>query len=127
MNNYDKELLKTIPSMNKGIAVQSAHLNGNQNASLSFDDVCGMVEFGLALGCQISEAEKVSTTKLTTECAIGGILFGCFIGLLAANLANRSVQKKRAIYQYQSLQLPVLGYGVQEAKLAELERMYHLR
>lgn len=96
--------------------IQASQLNGNQNASLSFDDMCGMVEFGLALGCQISEAEKVSTTKLTTECAIGGILFGCFNGLLAANLANRSAQKERITYQYQSLQLPILDYGVQEAK-----------
>ena len=46
--------------MIKGIAVQTAQLKGNQNALLSFDDVCGMVEFGLALGCQISEAEKGS-------------------------------------------------------------------
>ena len=89
MNNNEKELLKTTPSMIKGIAVQKAHLNGNQNVSLSFGDVCGIVNFGLALGCQISEAEKVSTGKLTTECVIGGVLFGCFVGLLAANIAKK--------------------------------------
>lgn len=100
MNNYDKELLKTTPSMIKGIALQTAQLKGNQNVSLSLDDVCGMVNFGLALGCQISDAEKVSTAKLTTECVIGGVLFGCFTGLLAANLAHRSVQKERATYQH---------------------------
>ena len=103
MNNYDKELLKTTPSMLKGIAVQAAQLNGNQNALLSFDDMCGMANFGLALGCQISEAEKVSTGKLTTECVIGGVLFGCFLGLLAANLANRSAQKECTTYQFQPL------------------------
>ena len=33
-------------------------MNGNQNASLSFDDINKMANFGLALGCQISEANK---------------------------------------------------------------------
>lgn len=113
--------------MIKGIAVQAAQMKGNQNASLSFGDVCGIVNFGLALGCQISEAEKVSTGKLTTECVIGGALLGCFFGLLAANLANRSVQKKRATYQSQPLLLSTQDNGALEAKLAELERMYHLR
>ena len=124
MNDYDKELSKTTPSMIKGIAVQAEQLKGNQNASLSFDDVCGIVNFGLALGCQINEAEKVSTTKLTIECVIGGILFGCFFGLLAANIANRAEQKKRITYQPQPVQLPVLDNGELEAKMAELERMY---
>ena len=119
MNNYDKELLKTTPSMLKGIAVQKAQLNGNQNASLSFDDVCGMVNFGLALGCQISETEKVSAAKLTTECIIGGALFGCFIGLLAANIANRLAQKKRITYQPQPVQLPSPGNGALEAMIVE--------
>lgn len=87
--------------------------------SLSIKDVCGMEEFGLALGCQISEVEKVSTTKLTTECAIGGMLFGCFVGLLAANIANRAEQKKRMTYQYQLSQLPVLDNGELEAMIVE--------
>ena len=78
-----------------------------------------MEEFGLALGCQISEVEKVSTTKLTTECAIGGMLFGCFVGLLAANIANRAEQKKRISYQPQPVQLPVLGNGELEAMIVE--------
>ena len=37
--------------MLKPITVQSTHLNGNQNLSLSTKDVRGMVEFGFALGC----------------------------------------------------------------------------
>ena len=127
MNNYDKELLKSTPSMIKGIAVQAAQLKGNQNASLSFDDVCKMANFSLALGCQISEADKVITAKLTTECVIGGVLFGCFIGLLAANLANKSAQKKRITYQPQPVQLPTLDNGALEAKITELARLYHLR
>ena len=89
MNDNDKQLLKNTPSMVKGIAVQVEHLNGGNNLSLSLKDVCGMAECGLALGCQISEAEKVNTTKLISECLIGGFLFGCLFGLLAANLANR--------------------------------------
>ena len=78
-----------------------------------------MEEFGLALGCQISEADDVSAAKLTIECAIGGILFGCFFGLLAANIANRAEQKKRMTYQYQLSQLPVLDNGELEAMIVE--------
>ena len=89
MNEYDKQLLKNSPSMIKGIAVQAEHLNGKNNSSLSLKDACGIAEFELALGCQINEAEKVNTAKLIFECLIGGILFGCFIGLLAANIAKR--------------------------------------
>ena len=89
MNANDKQLLKNSPSMIKGIAAQVEKLNGKHDLSLSLKDACGMAEFGLALGCQISEAEKVNTTKLVAECLIGGILFGCFIGLLAANIAKR--------------------------------------
>ena len=104
--------------------IQAAHLKGNQNASLSFDDVCKIANFSLALGCQISEADKVSTAKLTTECVIGGVLFGCFIGLLAANLANKSAPQKRITYQPQPVQLPTPNNGALEAKMAELERLY---
>ena len=89
MNDNDKQLLKNSPSIIKGIAVQAEHLKGRNNIPLSLKDVCGMAEFGLALSCQISEAEKVNTTKLISECLIGGFLFGCLFGLLAANLANR--------------------------------------
>ena len=113
--------------MLKGIAVQKAQLNGNQNASLTFDDVCRMANFGLALGCQISEADDVSAAKLTIECAIGGILFGCFFGLLAANIANKVEQKKRISYHPQPIQLPVLDNGELEAKMAELARLYQQR
>lgn len=89
MDANDKQLLKNTPNIVKGIAIQIEHLNNRNNLSLSLKDVCGMAEFGLALGCQISEAEKVNTTKLVAECLIGGILFGSFIGLLAANIAKR--------------------------------------
>ena len=75
--------------MIKGIAVQASQLKGNHNVSITLNDACGMAEFGLALGCQISEADNVNTAKLVFECLIGGILFGCYIGLLAANIAKR--------------------------------------
>ena len=52
--------------MLKGIAVQADRLNGGHNLSLTLDDVHGITEFGLALGCQISEADKVNTGKLFT-------------------------------------------------------------
>jgi len=89
MNKNDMELLKNSPSMLEGITVQADRLNGGHNLSLTLDDVCGMTEFGLALGCQISEADNVNTGKLIAECIFGGILFGCFVALIAANYANR--------------------------------------
>lgn len=89
MNTNDKQILRNIPSMIKGIAIQVEHLNDRNNQSLSLKDVCGMAEFALALGCQISEAETVNTVKLVSECLIGGVLFSIFIVLLAANMANR--------------------------------------
>jgi hypothetical protein len=52
-----------------------------------------MAEFGLALCGQISEADKTNTGKVIVECAIGSVLIGCLVGLLAANIANRSVKK----------------------------------
>lgn len=52
--------------MLKGIAVQADRLNGGHNLSLTLNDVCGMAEFGLALGCQIHKAVKVNTGKLFT-------------------------------------------------------------
>lgn len=48
-----------------------------------------MSEFGLALGCQISEADKVNTGKLIAECIFGGILFGCFVALMAATVRTK--------------------------------------
>lgn len=89
MNKNDMELLKTSPSMLKGIAVQADKLNGGHNLSLTLDDVHGITEFGLALGCQIEEADKVNTDKLIVECIIGGALFGALIALVAANCANK--------------------------------------
>ena len=59
MNKYDNELLKNSPSMIKGIAVEADKLNGGHYLSLTLDDVRGMTEFRLALGGQISEADKV--------------------------------------------------------------------
>ena len=52
--------------MLKGIAVQADRLNGRHNLSLTLDDVQGITEFGLALGCQIHKAVKVNTGKLFT-------------------------------------------------------------
>jgi hypothetical protein len=127
MNDYDKELLKTCPSMFNGIAVQVDRVNGGHNISLSVKDVCGMAEFGLALGGQISEADNTNTGKVIAECAIGGALIGCFIGLLAANIANMVEQKKRMTYQNEPIQLPTSDNGGLETKMAELARLYHLR
>lgn len=45
--------------MLKGIAVQADRLNVGHNLSLTLDDVQGITEFGLALGCQIHKAEKL--------------------------------------------------------------------
>ena len=75
--------------MLKGIAVQADRLNGGHNLSLTLDDVQGITEFGLALGCQIDESDKVNTGKLIAECIIGGALFGTLIALVAANCANK--------------------------------------
>ena len=47
-------------------------------------------------------------------------------GLLAAILAKRLASKERIAYQYQPLQLLALDNGELEAKIAELERLYHL-
>ncbi len=127
MNENDKELMKTVPSMIKGVAVQADRVNGGHNLSLSVKDACGMAEFGLALCGQISEADNTNTGKVIAELVIGGVLFGYFFGLLAANIANRSAQKKRITYQPQPIQLPVLDNGELEAKMAELARLYQQR
>ena len=122
MNSYDKELIKNSPSMLKGIAVQAAQLNGNTNTSMSLNDVCGMARFGMALGGQISEADKTSTGKVIAEAAIGGLLFGCFIGLLAGNIANR-IQEKRE----QSESFHRTEYEKTKAFIDELNRLYFPR
>lgn len=70
MNNNDKELLKSAPSMLKCIAVQAEHLNGKDNLSFSLKDACSIVGFGLALGCQIGEAGKTNTAKVMAECIV---------------------------------------------------------
>lgn len=80
------ELLKNSPSMLKGIAVQADRLNDGHNLSLTLDDVQGITEFGLALGCQIHKADKVNTGKLIAECIIGGALFGVLCALAVANI-----------------------------------------
>ena len=127
MNENDKELMKTAPSMLKGIAIQAARLNGNQNASLSFDDVCKMVNFSLALGFQISEANKSNRGKVIAEGVIGGTLILGFAALLVANFANRLSKDEDMSYQYPPVQLPTPDNGELEAKMAELERMYQQR
>ena len=88
MNYNDKQLLKSTPSLLKGIAAQVNYLNGKNDLSLSFNDACGIAEFGLALGCQISEADNINTAKLVSECIICGALFGIFLGLLVANTTS---------------------------------------
>ena len=125
MNNYDNELAKNSPSMIKGIAVEADELNGGRHLSLTLYDVRGMTEFGLALGGQISEADKVSTEKLITECIIGGALFGTIIGLMAVNCANNKAKRNNTLDQFQPIQLPNLYNAETNARLDALERMYH--
>ena len=113
--------------MIKSIAVQATQLKCNQNVSLSFEDVCSMVNFGLALGCQISEANNSNRGKVIAEGVIGDTLILGFAALLVANLANRLSEEEDTSYQYQPIQLSTPDNGALEAKMAELERMYHLR
>ena len=98
MNEYDKELLKNSPSLIKGIAVQINQLNSYRTVSLPLNDAILMVSFGLALIGQIVEADKTNTGKLITECAIGSALIGCFVGLLAANIAKKQNYGNTTIY-----------------------------
>ena len=112
--------------MARGIAVEVDKLNGGHHLSLTLDDVRGMTEIGLAFGGQISEADKVSTEKLTIECIIGGALFGTFIGLMAANCANKIAQRKNTLDHFQAIQIPELYNAETNAGLEALERMYHL-
>lgn len=83
--------------MLKGITVQAKRLNGRHNLSLTLDDVQGITEFGLSLGCQIHKADKVNTGKLIAECIFGGILFGCFFALLAVNCANKIASRDNTL------------------------------
>jgi hypothetical protein len=102
-------------------------LNGGHHLALTVDDVRGMTEFGLALGGQISEADKVSAGKLITECIIGGALVGTFIALMAVNCANNKAKRNNTLYQFQPIQLPELYNAETNARLEALERMYNLR
>lgn len=124
---HDMQLLKNCPSIIKGIAVEVDQLNGGHHLSLTLDDVRGMTEFGLALGGQISEADRVSAGKLITECIIGGALFGTLIGLMAVNCANRIAQRNDALDHFQPIQLPELYNAETNDRLDALERLYHLR
>ena len=119
--------VKITPNMLKGTAVQATRLNGNQNASLSFDDVCKMANFSLALGCQISEANNSNRGKVIAEGVIGGTLILGFASLLVANFANRLSEEEDPSYQYHPIQLLTPDNGALEAKMAELERLYHQR
>ena len=105
--------------MIRGIAIQIEHLNGKSNASLSLDDYLGMAQFGLALGGQIREADKTNTGKVITEGIIGCTLLGCFIGLLAGNIAN-SISERR-----NQIAIHFRGYDETKAKIEELDRLYH--
>ena len=60
-----------------------------------------MANFGLALGCQISEADNSNRGKVIAEGVFGG--------------------------QYHPIQLPTPDNGALEAKMAELARLYHQR
>ena len=60
-----------------------------------------MANFGLALGCQISEADNSNRGKVIAEGVFGG--------------------------QHHPIQLPMPDNGALEAKMAELERLYHQR
>ena len=110
--------------MLKIIAAQVAQLKGNQNVSLSFDDVCKMANFSLALGCQISEANNSNRGKAIAEGVIGGTLILSFAALLVANFANRLSKNENTSHQYHPVQLSTLDNGALEAKMAELEQLY---
>lgn len=84
-----RQILLQIPSLLKAISVQDQPSEWHSQPIAFNKNVCGTAEFGLALGCQINEADKANTGKLIAECIIGGILFGCFVALIAANYANR--------------------------------------
>ena len=126
MNKYDEELLKNGRSMIKGIVFEADKLNGGHHLSLILDDVRGMTEFGLALGGQITEADRVSSGKLIFECVFGGALFGTIIALMAANLANKTAKRNNTSLQFQPIQLPELHNAETNARLDALEQMYHL-
>lgn len=113
--------------MIKGIAVEADRLNGGHHLSLTLDDVRGMAEFGLALGGQISEADKISTGKLIFECVFGGAPIGAFIGLKAANYANKIAKRENTLDHFRPIQLPELYNAETNARLDALERLYHLR
>ena len=125
MNKNDEELLKNSSSMIKGIAVETDRLNGRHHLSLTLDDVRGMTEFGLALGGQISEADKVSARKLIFECSFGGALIGTLIALMAVNCVNNKAKRNNTSLQFQPIQLPELYNAKTNARLDALERMYH--
>ncbi len=112
--------------MIKGIAVEADRLNGGHHLSLTLDDVRGMTEFGLALGGQISEADKVNAGKLITECIIGGALIGTFIALMAANYANKTAKRDNTLNNFQPIQLPNLYNAETNARFDALERMYYI-
>ena len=124
MNKHDNELLKNSPSMIKGIVVEADKLNGGHHLSLTLNDVRGMTGFGLALGGQISEADRVSAGKLIFECIIGGVLFGTIISLMAVNCANNKAKREKTLNDFQPIQLPELYNAGTNTRLEALERMY---
>lgn len=88
MNYNDRELLKNTPSMINGIAVQAERLNGKDKLSFPMKDACDIARFGLALGCQLGEADKTNTGNVIAECTVGCILLGILIGLSVVNIVN---------------------------------------
>ncbi len=113
--------------MIKGIIVQVDRLNDGHDLSLSLKDVCDMIEFGLALCGQISNADKVNTGNLISECFIGSALFSCFATLVANNFANKIAKEKYMSYQDQLFQPTLLDNSELNAQIASLEHLYHLR
>ena len=63
--------MENIKKENKSIViVVFLYLNGNRSMSLSLNDYFGMAQYGLALGGQISEADKTNTGKVIAESII---------------------------------------------------------
>ena len=83
-----------------------------------------MAGLGVALGCQISEANNSNIGIVIAGGVIGGTLILGFAALLVANFANRLTKDEDMSYQYHPVQLPTPDNGALEAKMAELERMY---
>ena len=67
-----QRIIENLHKHDKGHCSTSSTTERQSKHALSFDDVCDMVNFSLALGCQISEAEKTNRGKVIAEGVIGG-------------------------------------------------------